>query len=108
MPNIGHMRHQIQLQKPTNTVDAGGGITESYTTLVNLFAMIEPKRGNESLRQGQVKEQTTHLFTIRYRKDIGTNFRILFNDDFYNIKYIKNIDHRNRYLELECELGVAL
>lgn len=102
------MRHQIQLQKPTNTVDAGGGITESYTTLVNLFAMIEPKRGNESLRQGQVKEQTTHLFTIRYRKDIGTNFRILFNDDFYNIKYIKNIDHRNRYLELECELGVAL
>ena len=60
MPNIGHMRHQIELQKPTNTRDAGGGITEAYTTLVNLWAAIEPKRGNESLRQGQVKEQTTH------------------------------------------------
>ena len=41
MPNIGHMRHQIALQKPTNTRDAGGGVTEAYTTLVNLWAMIE-------------------------------------------------------------------
>ena len=107
MPNIGHLRHQIELQKPTNTRDAGGGITESFTTLANLFAKIENKRGTESLRQGQVKEQTTHVFTIRYRKDIGTNYRILYDDDFYNIRYINNIDHRDRYLEVECELGVT-
>ena len=108
MPNIGHMRHQIELQKPTNTRAAGGGITDAYTTLVNLWAAIEPKRGNESLQQGQVKEQTTHLFTIRYRKDIGTNFRILYDEDYYNIRYIKNVDHRDRFLELECELGVTV
>ena len=106
--SIGKMRFEVELQKPTNTRDAGGGLTESYTTLSNLYANIEPVRGNETLKQGQVKEQTTHLITIRYRRDIGTNFRIRYDSDNYNIKYIKNIDNRNRYLELECELGVAL
>jgi len=102
------MRFEIELQKPTNTRDAGGGITEAYTTLSNLYANIETTRGNETLRQGQVQEKTTHIFTIRYRRDIGTNYRIRYDSDNYNIKYIKNLDNRNRYLELECERGVAL
>ena len=105
--SIGRMRFEIELQKPTNTRDAGGGITEVYTTLSNLYADIEQTRGNESLRQGQVKEKTTHIFTIRYRRDIGTNYRIRYDSDNYNIKNIKNIDNRNRYLEVECELGVT-
>ena len=105
--SIGKMRFEIELQKPTNTRDAGGGITETYTTLSNLYADIEQTRGTESLRQGQVKEKTTHIFTIRYRRDIGTNYRIRYDSDNYNIKNIKNIDNRNRYLEVECELGVT-
>ena len=106
--SIGKMRFEVELQKPTNTRDAGGGITEEYTTLSNLYAGIETTRGNETLRQGQVQEKTTHIFTIRYRRDIGTNYRIRYDSDNYNIKFIKNIDNRNRYLELECERGVAL
>ena len=66
--SIGKMRFEVELQKPTNTRDAGGGLTESFTTLSNLYANIEPVRGNETLKQGQVKEQTTHLITIRYRR----------------------------------------
>ena len=67
--SIGKMRFEVALQKPTNTTDAGGGITEEYTTLSNLYANIVQTRGSESLRQGQVKEKTTHIFTIRYRRD---------------------------------------
>ena len=106
--SIGKMRFEVALQKPTNTTDAGGGITEEYTTLSNLYANIEQTRGNESLRQGQVKEQTTFKFTIRYRRDIGTNYRILYDSDVYNIRNIKNIDNRNRFMELECQLGVTV
>ena len=105
--SIGRMRYEVALQKPTNTRDTGGGITESFTTLSNIFADIEQTRGNESLRQGQVKEQTTFILTIRYRKDIGTNYRILYDEDAYNIRNIKNVDNRNRYLEVECQLGVT-
>ena len=104
---LGRMRYKVELQKPTNTRDTGGGLTEAFSTLTTLFADIEQTRGNESLKQGQVKEQTTHIFTIRYRKDIGTNMRMLYDEDAYNIRNIKNIDNRNRFLEVECELGVT-
>ena len=106
--SIGRMRYEVELQKPTLTRDAGGGITEALTTLSNIYADIKQTRGNESLKQGQVKEQTTFIFTIRYRKDIGTNFRILYDSDFYNIRNIKNVDNRNRFMELECQLGVTV
>ena len=106
--SIGKMRYEVQLQKPTNTRDTGGGLTETWSTLANLWADIKPLRGAETYRQGQVQEKTTHLITIRYRRDIGTNYRILYDSDNYNIKYIKNLDNRDRFLELECELGVAI
>ena len=106
--SIGKMRYEVQLQKPTNTIDTGGGLTEAWSTLANLWADIKPLRGAETYRQGQVQEKTTHLITIRYRRDIGTNYRILYDSDNYNIKYIKNLDNRDRFLELECELGVAI
>ena len=106
--SIGKMRFEIQLQKPTNTRDAGGGLTEAWTTLTNLWADIKPLRGAETYRQGQVQEKTVHAITIRYRRDIGTNYRILYDSDYYNIKNIKNVDNRDRFLKLECELGVAI
>ena len=108
MTSIGKMRFEIQLQKPTNTRDTGGGLTEAWTTLSNLWADIKPVRGTESYRQGQVQEKTTHTVTIRYRSDIGTNYRIVYDSDNYNIKNIENVDNRDRFMILECELGVAI
>ena len=42
MPSIGRMRYSMELQSPTATRDAGGGVTESYTTLNKIFADIKP------------------------------------------------------------------
>ena len=105
---LGKMRYEVQLQKPTNTRDTGGGLTEAWTTLANLWADIRPKTGAETYRQGQVQERTVYEFIIRHRKDIGTNYRIVYDSDNYNIKTIKNVDNRDRFMVLECELGVAL
>ena len=102
------MRFQVELQKPTNTKDSGGGLTEAWTTQANLWADIKQIRGAEGYRQGQVQEKTTHAVTIRYRRDIGTNYRIVYDTDNYNIKTIQNLDSRNRFMVLECELGVAV
>ena len=35
MQSIGKMRHRLELQKATNTTDAGGGMTQSYNTINN-------------------------------------------------------------------------
>ena len=104
---IGMLRHQVALQKPTNTTDAGGGATKSYTTLATLWASIKPVSGSEKYRQGQVQETATHQITVRFRSDIGTNYRIVYESRNFNIKHIRNIDERDRYLLLICNEGEA-
>ena len=41
--SIGKMRFEVELQKPTNTRDAGGRLRKFYN-LSNLYANIEPVR----------------------------------------------------------------
>ena len=107
MSRVGKMRYRVKLQSPTNTTDAGGGISQVWGLVSNLWADIKPVGGTETYRQGQVQESTTHEVTIRYRSDIYTKYRILFGTRAFNIKHIKNIEERDRYLLLSCVEGVA-
>ena len=107
MSSVGKMRYRVKLQSPTNTTDAGGGISQVWALVANMWADIKPVTGTESFRQGQVQESTTHEVIIRYRSDIYTKYRILFGTRAFNIKHIKNVEERNRYLILTCVEGVA-
>ena len=104
--NIANLRYKVQLQAPTRTSDGGGGYTESFSTIANLFADIRPQNALERYRQGQVQETVSHRIYIRYRKDIQTNYKILYDNRTFQIKGIKNINERDRFLELFCQEGV--
>tara|TARA_B100000161_G_scaffold87043_1_gene60890 strand:+ start:4402 stop:4725 length:324 start_codon:yes stop_codon:yes gene_type:complete len=104
---VGGLRHKVDLQKPTNTRDAGGGAVKTFTTLAQLYAQIKPVSGQEKYRQGQVQESVTHHVTVRYRSDIGTNMRLVYQSRNFNIRHIRNIDERNRFLLLVCNEGEA-
>tara|TARA_R100000426_G_scaffold81824_1_gene59907 strand:+ start:27 stop:350 length:324 start_codon:yes stop_codon:yes gene_type:complete len=105
--SIGMMRHQVKLQSPSHTTDTGGGAAKTFTTLALLWANIKPVSNKEGVRQGKVQETQTHHITIRFRSDIGTNYRIQYGSRNFNIRGIRNIDERDRYLMLICEEGVA-
>ena len=70
-PKVGDLRHLISLQNSTNTSDGAGGFTQSYSTIADVFASINPKKGNETFSDGaqgmQVEHPVTHEIFIRYR-----------------------------------------
>lgn len=105
---IGRMRHKVKLQSATATRDAGGGVSESWTTAKELWADIRPVSGAEKYRQGKVQETLTHEITIRHRTGIDTNYRIQYESRNFNIKSIRNIDERDRFLVLLCTEGEAI
>tara|TARA_Y100001972_G_C7582027_1_gene291914 strand:+ start:100 stop:426 length:327 start_codon:yes stop_codon:yes gene_type:complete len=107
MQSIGKMRHRLELQKATNTTDAGGGMTQSYNTINIIYGAITPKSGNEKYRQGMVQESTTHEIMIRFVKNISTKYRIKFENRVFNIKNIQNVEERDRFLKLKCTEGEA-
>jgi len=107
MYKIGNLRYKVDLQGPTRTSDGAGGYTEAWGTKTHLYADIRPQNALETFRQGQLQEKVTHKITIRYRSDINTNYRIVYESRTFHIKGIKNLKERDRFLELLCEEGVV-
>lgn len=103
--SIGRMRHRVTIQKPTATTDTGGGSSISWGLLKEVFADIQPQTGRSMFQHGQEKEKVTHKLVMRYRADIGTNYRIKFGTRIFNIQSIINEDERKRWLILNCEEG---
>ena len=106
--SIGKMRYKVKVETATNTVDAGGGITQNFNSVAFIYANIVPKNANSSYRQGILQEKVTHEITIRYRKDIDTNAKITYEDRSFAVNGIINVDERDRFLKLLCEEGVAI
>ena len=105
--SIGNLRHQVEIQSPVNTTDTGGGAAKTWSTQNVVWASLKPVKGVETYRQGQVQETLSHELYIRYTADIGTNYRVKYGTRTFNIKHIRNIDERDRYLLLMCDEGVA-
>lgn len=105
---VGRMRYKVALQKPTNTTDSGGGMTQAWTTLIDIWADIRPISGKELFRHNKMEESVTHEIYIRHREDIGTNYRINYDSRNFNIRHIRNIEERDRYMLLVCTEGDAI
>ena len=103
--SIGRLRYKVDLQKATDTSDGGGGRSQAYNTIAQIFADIRPQSGAEQYRQGKVQDRTTHNIFIRHRADISTAYRIKFENRLFNIRQIINIDERDRFYKLVCNEG---
>lgn len=101
------MRHRVTIESPTATVDTGGGSSVSWSTLKEVFADIQPTSTSFRFKNEQEGEVVTHKVIMRYRADIGTNYRIKFGTRIFNILGIINSDERNKFLELNCQEGTA-
>lgn len=105
--SIGKMRYRVQIQSATNTTDAGGGRTQAWSRVADIWANIIPKSGKESYRQGKIQDDVTHDIYIRHRSDIDAAYRIVYDSRTFNIKSILNVEERDRFLLLSCVEGVA-
>ena len=106
--SIGKMRYRVAIEGATNTRDAGGGISQSFSPVTYIYANIKPMNANSTYRQGIVQEKVTHEVTIRYMKNISTNSRVTYGSRNFNVKGIINVDERDRFLKLLCEEGVTI
>lgn len=106
--SIGKMRHRVEIQAPVNTTDTGGGSTRTFSTVSTRFANVQPVKGVESYRQGQVQETLSYKVVMRHTDEIGTNYRLKFGSKILNIRHLRNEHQRDKFTILECEEGVAI
>jgi SPP1 family predicted phage head-tail adaptor len=99
----GALRNRIDIQAITRTADGMGGFTKTYVTIASsVAAAIWPISGKESIQAGQSKMTITHRIRMRYRNNMKSSYRIKFENRYFDIESIININERNETLELLC------
>ena len=99
----GSLRHYVTIQKVTVTQDSDTGEpSESWSTLAQVWAAVEPLSGREFMNAQQVESQITHRVRIRARDDVTPDMRISHDSRTLNIESVINIEERDRELHLMC------
>lgn len=97
----GRMVHQIEIQKPTPGFDESGA-TIVWATFMTAYAAIEPIRGTDVVRAGQVTTQLYTTVTMMYQPGINASFRVHCFKGNFVIQSVENPLERDVLLILNC------
>lgn len=104
---IGDLRRVVVIQSSTGTADGMGGKEDiTWSDFLKVFAKIEPYSAREQFEKQQLKPRVTHKVTIRYVDGLTSDMRVKYGDRYLQIKGIRNIFEKDRFMELACEEGV--
>lgn len=99
----GRLRTKISFYALTSTRDEYSGFTDAFTWDFDTWAQVIYISGHEGIVNEQVFAGKSLTFEIRYRTGVVETSRVKFNDVFYNIQSIENVDARNRTLMINTE-----
>lgn len=98
----GRLRHRVALQSATETRDAHGQPVKTWATNATVWGGVEPVRGKEAESANQIAAELIIRVVIRYRSDVTTDWRVVFESRNLEIKAIIDPDLRHKELQLMC------
>jgi len=105
MLSIGQLDRRITIQSPTYTTDSYGEQTKVYATEYTLWAHVDWKASRRKEESQEQVQGTDVVFYIRnLRVTILGTYRIKYDSKTYIIHGIKEIDGRDKFLEIETKL----
>ena len=105
MLSIGQLDRRIVIQRATTTIDSYGERIETWGTVYTLWAKVDWKASDRKEESQELVNITDVVFYVRnLGVTILPNYRITFDSGTYIIHGIKQIDGRERFLEIETKL----
>lgn len=102
-PRIGALRHRVRLEAPSHLVGEGGVATVTWQPVVTLWAEVLPISGRETVQADGVTAVATLEIRTRYRADITPEMRFVLGDRVLDIRAVRDIEGRRRWLSCVCE-----
>ena len=105
MLSIGQLDRRIVIQAPTYASDTYGEQIKTYATEYTVWAHLDWKT---SKRKEESQEQVQGTDVVFYVRNLGITilgtYRIVYDSKTYIIHGIKEIDGREKFLEIETKL----
>lgn len=105
----GMLRTPVTFQRLTRTSDGAGGATQSWAAIAGAPTRghVKSMSGSERFASARVEATATHRVTVRYFAGLTEADRVVFGGRLYSIKFINNIEQRNRWLIIDVMSGVV-
>ena len=105
--NVALLNTRITIQKNTVVTDAIGNHTNAWTDYYSCAATVGSESGSEVNRTSETLEQQIIAFTIRYSSEVAgltsTGYRVIFQDELYDITTIDHMNLKHKCLKLWCQ-----
>lgn len=98
LATVGQLRRRLELQAPTDTLDAYGQATRTWATYATVWSKIEVQGGSEVTVADQQQQERTHKLTIRYWPGVVSGHRALYAGRAFNFTSVVNVDEQGRWL----------
>jgi SPP1 family predicted phage head-tail adaptor len=99
----GDLRHRLTLEEVDRVSDAGGGFTESWVELAELWADLRPVSGGERVEADRLTGHVSHEVSLRYRADVVPAMRFREGSRVFHILAAIDVGERHRWLKCSCE-----
>lgn len=109
MVSSGKMNKRVSIERSVSGSPAVNDFGEPvvvWEQVAEVWSAVEPLTGREFWAQQQVQSEITVRFKIRYRSDILTGMRVVYNNAIYMIKSIIDPLEKHEELHLMTSEGV--
>jgi len=97
------LRHRLALQELQREDDEGGGFTEDWVEIAELWADLRPVGGSETVEADRLAGRITHEVSLRYRAGVQPAMRFRQGARLFHILTVIDVEERKRWLKCLCE-----
>lgn len=104
--DIAAMNVRVTFQKNETVTDKYGNHKSAWTDYYSCYATISGENGQEQAVVGETVENVDMNVTVRYCSETAaissTKYRLVFNDELYNILAVDHFSYKKRAIKFKC------
>lgn len=106
----GKLNEPITIQRASLASDGAGGQTQTWGAVSGApaRAWVAPLSGSEQYRFDRMEANISMKLITRYSTTIQERDRVVIRSRNYNVRFIKNVDFEDKWLEVYVDGGVAV
>ena len=107
--HAGKLTETVSFTRRSLTGDGAGGQTESWGSVSNAptRAFVTNAGGGERYRSDRTEAIVRVRLVTRYTDVLREGDRVQIRDKVHNIRFIDNVEFKNKWLQIDVEGGVA-
>ena len=107
--HAGKLSEPVVFQRRTLTSDGAGGQTESWAAVPGAptRAYVTPVSGTERYASDRVEATVRLRLVTRYTTALRESDRVTIRNKVHNIRFLDNVEFRDKWLQIDVDGGVA-